>query len=76
LLFLHGAGDETVAQINSSRLAARIRARGGCARSVSYPGVGHVEIIVALALPWLRRAPVANDIVSFTDDPKPAGSCG
>ena len=75
LLFLHGAGDETVAQINSSRLAARIRERGGCARSVSYAGVGHVEIVVALALPWLRRAPVVDDIESFIHDPKRAGGC-
>ncbi len=75
LLFLHGAGDETVAQINSSRLAARIRERGGCARSVSYAGVGHVELVVALALPWLRRAPVMDDIESFIRDPKRAGGC-
>ena len=75
LLFLHGAGDETVAQINSSRLAARIRERGGCARSVSYAGAGHVELVVALALPWLRRAPVADDIESFIHDPKRAGGC-
>jgi len=75
LLFLHGAGDETVAQINSSRLAARIRERGGCARSVSYAGAGHVELVVALALPWLRRAPVADDIESFIHDPKRAVGC-
>lgn len=75
LLFLHGTGDETVAQINSSRLAARIRERGGCARSISYPGVGHVEIVVALALPWLRRAPVVDDVVSFIRDPGQAGDC-
>lgn len=76
LLLLHGTGDETVAQINSSRLAARIRERGGCARSISYPGIGHVEIVVALALPWLRRAPVMEDIVSFIRNPRPGGSCG
>lgn len=75
LLLLHGAGDETVAQINSTRLAARIRERGGCVRSVSYPGVGHVELVVALALPWLRRAPVVDNLLSFIRDPKKTAGC-
>ena len=76
ILFLHGRADETVAQINSFRLAARIRDRHGCARVVSYPGVGHAELVVALALPWLRRAPVVDDIIAFLRDPKSAGTCG
>lgn len=75
LLFLHGESDETVAQINSSRLNSRILERNGCARLISYPGVGHVEIVVALALPWLRRAPVVADILSFIHDPVRAGGC-
>lgn len=75
LLLLHGASDETVASINSTRLAARIREHGGCARSVSYPGVGHVELVVALALPWLRRAPVLDNISSFIQDPKKTAGC-
>lgn len=65
LLLLHGAGDETVHPRNSVRLAARIRERGGCARSVVYPGVGHVSIVVALVAPWLRIAPVLDDVESF-----------
>jgi acetyl esterase/lipase len=70
ILLLHGAGDETVSPGNSTRLAARIRERGGCARSVVYPGVGHVEIVVALAAPRLGIAPVLDDIAAFVANPR------
>ncbi len=65
LLFLHGGGDKTVSPSNSIRLAGRISARGGCARAILYPGVGHVEILVALSEPRLGIAPVMKDIISF-----------
>ena len=74
ILLLHGADDETVAPANSTGLAARIRARGGCARSVVYRGLGHVEIVVALAVPRLRSAPVLEDVVEFVRDPR-ANAC-
>lgn len=70
LLLLHGAGDETVRDENSVRLARRIRERGGCAASKVYPGVGHVGIVVAMAASWLRRAPVLDDIEAFVRDPR------
>ena len=65
LLLLHGGGDETVNPSSSTRLAARIRAHGGCVRTIVYPNVGHVEIVVALAAPWLNIAPVLHDVVNF-----------
>jgi acetyl esterase/lipase len=65
LLLLHGARDETVSPENSVRLAAYVRERGGCARSTVYPGVGHVAIVVALIAPWLRIAPVLDDVEAF-----------
>jgi acetyl esterase/lipase len=70
LLLLHGSGDRTVAVENSTRLAARIRHRGGCARSIVYPGLGHVKIVVALSAPRLRIAPVLDDIDAFVRDPR------
>jgi acetyl esterase/lipase len=65
LLLLHGGGDDTVAPANSVDLAARIRARGGCAEAIVYPGVGHVEIIIALSVPRLGSAPVMDDLTDF-----------
>jgi acetyl esterase/lipase len=70
LLLLHGGGDRTVAVESSLRLAARIRERGGCSRAVVYPGVGHVEIVVAFAAPRLRIAPVLDDLAAFVRDPR------
>lgn len=65
LLLLHGTGDKTVSPRNSTRLAERIRARGGCARVILYRGLGHVEIVVALAVPQLGNSRVVNDAVKF-----------
>ena len=70
LLLLHGAGDRTVSPGSSLRLAARIRERGGCARAITYPGVGHVQIIVAAAVPRTSRAPVLDDLAAFVRDPR------
>lgn len=72
LLLLHGGEDETVRPRNSADLAQLVRERGGCARAIVYPGIGHIEIIVALMAPWLRRAPVRDDVVEFIVDP---GTC-
>ena len=69
LLLLHGADDATVLPLNSGRLARRVRDRGGCARAVVYPGVGHIRIAVALALPALSPAPVLDDVARFARRP-------
>ncbi|MBB4634122.1 alpha/beta hydrolase [Longimicrobium terrae] len=73
LLLLHGTGDRTVSVENSRRLQAAIRERGGCARAITYRGVGHVEIAVALSVPRLNSAPVLGDIARFVRNPR--GAC-
>ncbi|CAN5643783.1 alpha/beta hydrolase [soil metagenome] len=75
ILLLHGEGDRTVSATNSTRLAARLHDRGGCARAILYPRVGHVEIVLTLAAPWLRRAPVRENILSFLEDPRSYAGC-
>lgn len=75
LLLLHGTGDETVTPSNSVRLDAMLRRSGSCARTILYPGVGHVRIVVALALPRLGIAPVLEDLARFVRDPV-AVACG
>lgn len=69
ILLLHGMQDRTVAVGNSTRLAARIRERGGCARAMTYRSLGHVGIVLALALPQLDIAPVLEDVVRFIRQP-------
>ncbi len=69
LLLLHGAGDDVVTVSNSVRLAQRIRRAGGCARAITYPAIGHIQIAVALGVPSLSRAPVLDDLARFIEDP-------
>lgn len=72
LLLLHGGDDDTVSPEGAERLAARIQARGGCARAVVYRGLGHVKIVVAAAVPRVSRAPVLDDVVALVRDPRGA----
>ena len=69
LLLLHGTDDSVVTRGNSERLSARIRARGGCVRLTEYRGLGHIEIALALVLPWLNSATVLHDVVEFVREP-------
>lgn len=72
LLLLHGAADRVVSASNSTRLAERVRARGGCARAMVYPRLGHVKIALDLVAASSR---VMRDVVAFVDDPV-AATCG
>ena len=65
LLLLHGGRDRLVSPANSRRLAARIHALGGCAPVNVYSGLGHVGIVLALALARYEIAPVLRDVMRF-----------
>jgi acetyl esterase/lipase len=65
LLLLHGGRDQLVSSANSTRLAARIRAHGGCAPVILYRGLDHVGIVLALVLPRFNIAPVMDDVMAF-----------
>ena len=69
LLLMHGAEDDVALPVSSTRLAARIQARSGCARARVYRNLNHVDIAAALALPPLRVAPVLDDLGRFIRDP-------
>lgn len=69
LLLLHGALDRVVSPANSTRLAERIVARGGCARAIVYRGLDHVGIVVALAVPRFELAPVLEEVMKFVGRP-------
>lgn len=74
LLLLHGAQDEIVSPTNSVQLADRIQERGGCARVIVYPNLGHIKIAIALAVPRLASAPVLDDVAAFVREPT-ASTC-
>jgi acetyl esterase/lipase len=65
LLLLTGADDTTVFPVNSQRLAAKVRATGGHADSVVYPGISHVPLIGAFAAPLRFLAPAREDVCRF-----------
>ncbi|HLL29790.1 MAG TPA: alpha/beta hydrolase [Allosphingosinicella sp.] len=64
-LLLHGADDNRVKPRNSRKLAARLSSAGGDVRLKLYPGLGHVGILTALAVPFRRQAPVLADLAQF-----------
>ncbi len=67
-LLLHGTGDTRVKPRHSPSLAARLEAVGADVRLKLYPGIGHVEILAAVAIPFRRRAPVLADVARFAKE--------
>lgn len=65
VLLAHGRADTIVRPVQSERLAAAIRARGGRVDLRMYDGIGHAALIGAVASPLRWLAPVLNDIEGF-----------
>ena len=65
MLLLHGARDETVWPVNSEQLTTRLGEVGSHARLIAYPKLGHVTILLALATPFRKLAPVQDDVLAF-----------
>ena len=66
LLLLWGADDTTVGPRNLASLERAMRAAGGEVESKIYPGVDHIEIMLALSRPFRGVAPVLEDVTAFT----------
>lgn len=64
-LLLYGQGDTVVLPRNSQTLAAKLRVSGVAVETRAYPKLGHVGILLALALPLRGRAPVLDDVSAF-----------
>jgi len=65
LLLLQGSDDRLVGAHNSENLQAATQAAGGSALYKLYDGVDHYEIIMAVARPFRRKAPVIDDVIAF-----------
>ncbi|WP_411291146.1 alpha/beta hydrolase [Sphingorhabdus sp.] len=65
LLLLTGDKDTVVKPRNSKALADKIDALGGEQKTKIYPGVDHADIIMAIARPFRKKAPVITDVVDF-----------
>ncbi|MGB3165562.1 MAG: alpha/beta hydrolase [Alteraurantiacibacter sp.] len=64
-LLLTGENDDTVEPRNSEALAAKLREAGVEAGVRRYPGVEHINIVVALSRVRRGRAPVLDDVTDF-----------
>ena len=65
LLLLTGSDDHQVRPRNTQALADRMRAVGGHVQAITYPGLGHIGLVTALAPAFSWRAPVLRDVMTF-----------
>jgi acetyl esterase/lipase len=65
LLLLWGEDDTTVGRRNLESLARLQRAAAGEVEAKTYPGVDHIDILLAISRPFRGRAPVLADIAAF-----------
>jgi acetyl esterase/lipase len=65
LLLLWGEDDTTVGPRNIESLGRAMRAAGGLVETKVYPGIDHIEIMLALSRPFRDKAPVLADVTAF-----------
>jgi len=65
LLLLWGEADTTVGSRNLRTLERAMREAGGRVETKTYPGVNHVDIMLALSRPLRGRAPTLDDVTAF-----------
>jgi dipeptidyl aminopeptidase/acylaminoacyl peptidase len=64
-LLMTGKSDTTVRPTNSINLAGRVREAGGRAQLIEYADRRHVGLLLALAMPFRRIAPVLKNATDF-----------
>jgi acetyl esterase/lipase len=69
MLLLYGDADTSVKKINIDRLEARIHEKGGCVKTIIYPGIDHKWIVGALSWVGRSKAPVIADMAGFFSHP-------
>lgn len=65
LLLLWGEADTTVGPRNLRGLESAMQRVGGRVETKTYPGVNHVDIMLALSRPLRGRAPTLEDVTEF-----------
>lgn len=65
MLLVTSAGDTEVVPRNAINLDARLRALGAPVRLISYPGLSHEEVVMALSVPFRGKGPVLADGAAF-----------
>ncbi len=65
MLLLWGEDDTTLGPRSLESLARVQRAAGGAVETKTYPGIDHVEIMLAVSRVFRRKAPVLADVTAF-----------
>ncbi len=65
MLLATGAADTTVLPRNTVALAERLKRAGRPVQTRTYPGIGHIGILLALSIPFRASAPVLDDVAAF-----------
>lgn len=65
LLLATGTADTTVYPRNTISLAGKLQRAGVPVTVRTYPGIGHIDILLALSVSFRGKAPVLDDITSF-----------
>ena len=65
MLLISAGDDMQVRSRNAINLAAALRRRGARVEAISYPGLSHENVAMALSVPFRGKAPVLDDTVRF-----------
>jgi acetyl esterase/lipase len=65
LLLMTGDADTVVKPRNSRSLNTKMHELGGKSELKIYPGIDHAEIVMAIARPFRKKAPVIADVTGF-----------
>ena len=71
MLLAAGTDDTTVSPRNSSDMAEKLKSFGSPVRLITYPGVGHIGIILSLAPGFRGRTSLRDDIIQFVESTAP-----
>jgi acetyl esterase/lipase len=66
-LLITGEADDVVRPRNTAALAAALRAAGAPVEVRTYPGVGHIGVLLALSKPFRGKADVLASMTAFLD---------
>lgn len=73
ILLVSAGADVQVGAHNAKNLTSRLKAVGGRATHIDYPGLSHEDVAMALSVPFGWKAPVLSDSVNFLHGAMPAG---
>ena len=62
---MHGAADTLVKTWNQQHLTAAYARAGRPIRTLEFPGLGHMDTLLAISWPLRWRAPVLDEMLGF-----------